>query len=217
MAIKNCIECNIECKLDRILKLYLCCECVLLDIYTVISKTSVESSYFLKDEDLIDLKNYNSRGIIYYMKNDIVDRCCMKYNINMNSLSLFLHNMKEEKEEKRLMRKTKKNIITLERRSRLKDALSKVGLTYRRESMLCDKYLEGQINSVEEVVEKMCHVKFLQEYCNINECRREAFILSKKEDLDCSVSEYAEIIALNKYSNGKYPDVYPWQNNINII
>ena len=55
------------------------------------------------------------------------------------------------------------------------------------------------------------------------ECKHDAYISQQKEIKagyfpDCSVFDEAEYIALNKYSNGKYPDIYPWQkNNDNII
>jgi hypothetical protein len=57
--------------------------------------------------------------------------------------------------------------------------------------------------------------KYLYEYCHMNECRNIAYEHYRAEKEagyypDMSVSEHAEMIALEKYSNGKYPDTFPW-------
>ncbi len=51
----------------------------------------------------------------------------------------------------------------------------------------------------------------------MDECKSEAYD-DYNEELragyypDCSVFDRAEDLALNRYSNGHYPVVYPWQN-----
>jgi hypothetical protein len=63
----------------------------------------------------------------------------------------------------------------------------------------------------------MCQMKYLFEYCHMDECKSEAYD-DYNEELragyypDCSVFDRAEDLALNRYSNGHYPVVYPWQN-----
>ena len=44
----------------------------------------------------------------------------------------------------------------------------------------------------------MCEMKYLYEYCNMDECRQ----IESEEYL-------AEMLALNMYSNGKYPATFP--------
>ena len=61
----------------------------------------------------------------------------------------------------------------------------------------------------------MCEMKYLYEYCHMDECRQIAYeeYLAEKNDgyyPDMSVSDRAEMIALDKYSNGKYPEIFPW-------
>ena len=59
-------------------------------------------------------------------------------------------------------------------------------------------------------------MKYLFEYCHMDECKQIAYE-NQRDELragyfpDCSVFDDAEYIALNKYSNGKYPSVFPWQ------
>lgn len=62
----------------------------------------------------------------------------------------------------------------------------------------------------------MCEMKYLFEYCHMDDCKQEAYEeyieeLNAGYFLDCSVFERAEEIALNKYSNGYYPAIFPWQ------
>ena len=50
----------------------------------------------------------------------------------------------------------------------------------------------------------------------MDDCKQIAYDNQRKELMagyipDCPVFEDAEYIALKKYSNGKYPTVYPWQ------
>ena len=50
----------------------------------------------------------------------------------------------------------------------------------------------------------------------MKDCLHEAEKMQDEEKyegyiLDCSVFDQAEGIALKKYSNGKYPDIFPWQ------
>ena len=85
----------------------------------------------------------------------------------------------------------------------------------RNDSELCREFIDGKISNISEVVERMCEMKYLYDYCYMEECKDEAYeeyIEEKKYKGYCwfRVSERAEEIALNKYSGGKYPDVFPW-------
>ena len=44
-------------------------------------------------------------------------------------------------------------------------------------------------------------MKYLFDYCNMKECYNKIY-----EEL----FDEAELLALKTYSNGKYPDIYPW-------
>ena len=113
-------------------------------------------------------------------------------------------------------RKLNKEEKCLKRKELLIKALNKVGLELREDSELCKKYISGENkNNKKLVVERMCQMKYLFEYCHMDECKQEAHnnyieTINLGYFPDCSVFEEAEMIALKKYSNGKYPIVFPW-------
>ena len=102
------------------------------------------------------------------------------------------------------------------RKNRLINELGKYKLDLRDDSVLCQNYIHGNKKyDLDEIVLRMCEMKYLYEYCHMDECRDIAYEQYKAEKdagyyPDMSVSEHAEMIALNKYSNGKYPDTFPW-------
>jgi hypothetical protein len=110
----------------------------------------------------------------------------------------------------------KKEEKCLKRKVLLTKALTKAGLELREDSKLCKKYISGEIKeNKNNIVERMCQMRYLFEYCNMNECKEEAYnnqieIFNAGYFPDCSVFEEAEFIALDKYSNGKYPKIFPW-------
>lgn len=101
--------------------------------------------------------------------------------------------------------------------SELTNALKKVKLTIRKDSKLCKQYIEGTLNNgmdIDDVVQRMCEMKFLYDYCDMNKCLIRAEKSNDKEfDAgyfpDTSVFDLAEMFALEKHG-GKYPDVFPW-------
>ena len=138
----------------------------------------------------------------------------------MDELDGFLQLKKQEKEEKSNARRTKiwenKNAKEALQRNKLIQALQIAGLELRNDSVLCKKYIDGKSDyDLDESVLRMCEMKYLYEYCHMNECRNIAYehYRSEKEAgyyPDMSVSDHAEMIALEKYSNGKYPEIFPW-------
>ena len=116
-----------------------------------------------------------------------------------------------------------------ERQQQMNNALQEAGLELRSDSKLCQKYIDGEPVNLADVVKRMCQMRYLYDYCNMNECRNIAYNKYKKSqyneynrydddgnnDYDerpqYTVSDMAEKIALQKYSNGKYPDKFPWQ------
>jgi len=100
----------------------------------------------------------------------------------------------------------------MDRKQELKTELSNKGLVLRNDSVLCDEYIEGTSeNSLEYIVQKMCEMKYLYEYCNMKACKKKA-----RRDADMHyyypgmITDLATSMALNKYSNGVFPDVFPW-------
>lgn len=110
----------------------------------------------------------------------------------------------------------KKEEKCLKRKEILTKALTKAGLELREDSELCKKYISGEIKeNKKNIVERMCQMKYLFEYCHMNECKEKAYnnqieTFNAGYFPDCSVFEDAEMIALEKYSNGKYPKIFPW-------
>lgn len=62
----------------------------------------------------------------------------------------------------------------------------------------------------------MGEMRYLYEYCHMNEYRNEAYNQMREEralfgHCDFSLQDMAEEIALLKYSRGRSPTVFPWQ------
>ena len=107
---------------------------------------------------------------------------------------------------------------TVELRTReLTKLLKSRGLELRTDSALCSKYIEGTTElNPEYIVQRMCEMKYLYDYCNMKRIKKQVYYKSinsnkYKADLESSVSVEAEKIALEKYSGGKYPDKFPWE------
>jgi len=85
------------------------------------------------------------------------------------------------------------------RKKKLKQVLKNSGLELRSDSKLCGGYIEGKIKdkTIPEIVERMCQVKYLFDYCDMKK------YLHKYHNFDKS-----ERKILKKY--GEYPDEWPW-------
>ena len=233
----NCIECNnkkgiLRKKLNKIV----CKDCMSLNKYILISWTKAKKEYFLKDDDLVNLKVYYGaaafgNGIASYCtKEQLIQKACEIHNTTPEQLENILTNIFEQKQNS----KKRKNIFCphnglfkltpqfeknkqAKRTNELIKALEDAGLELRSDSVLCKKYIESDTDyTLDECVERMCQMKYLFEYCHMNECKSEAYkeyqeVLMDGCFPDFTVFNRAEGIALNKYSNGCYPNVYPWQ------
>jgi len=142
---------------------------------------------------------------------------------NIYDVVIFIKNEKQ----RQIMLENEKR----ERQQQVINALQEAGLELRSDSKLCQKYIDGEPVNLADVVKRMCQMRYLYDYCNMNECRNIAYNKYKKSqnneyyrynDDQCNdddyderpqytVSDMAEKIALQKYSNGKYPDKFPWQ------
>ena len=222
---KLCVECNEKGKLNSKLNKIICNECRNLDKYTLITKTFSKKEYLLKDDELAELNSIEANSsygpATYYIKSDIINKACEKHNTDYNELNNTITKILEEKTKLKEINKIKKNKIKKIKQTKKKEelivALNNAGLVLRNDSVLCEKYIENDTEyTLDEVVERMCQMKYLYEYCHMDECKNIAY-KNQKEELrqgyypDCTVAEQAEYIALKKYSNGKYPNVYPWQ------
>lgn len=226
---KSCIECGeSKTKKAKARDFYLCEICSELDKYKLIYKTHIKNKYFITENELEEYDNYivkQDRGypnMTLYKISDVKDVFCSKYKINRNNNFAIvnkMNNLQEEKERKSIERKERikknKKDRANKRKIKLVKALKDYGLTLRKDSKLCCGYIDGTIKdwSIKEIVQRMCQMKYLYEYCNMNDCYQKAYDDQQRElnagyFPDCTVFERAEMIALNTY--GEYPTVWPW-------
>jgi hypothetical protein len=107
------------------------------------------------------------------------------------------------------------------RKQELETKLKSRGLEFRTDSALCAKYLQGTTDlNVDFIVDRMCQMKYLYEYCHMEQIKSQVykeFIRTRSTGTkpESNVTSIAEKRALDTYSNGNYPDIYPWEKNKN--
>lgn len=220
----SCEECHskkgsLRARVSKIL----CKDCNILDKYVTFTKTESKKRYLLTDAELGRLNEYVAKSpygmATYYLKNQVLELACIKHNSSPDEVENKIMEFKRIKEEERYRRR---QIKQNKRKEILINELNKVGLNLRGDSVLCQDYIYGNDSEdLEWIVNRMCQMKYLFEYCHMNECKDEAYkeyrnIRAMGEHPDFKVFERAEDIALEKYSNGKYPKVFPWLKNLNI-
>ena len=225
MPIK-CFECNEVRGLFRSrFEQHICKGCFASPKYTLVTKTNCKKIYNLTEDDLCGLVEYQGKcaygDATYYTKDAIIHCSCVKHNTTPEDLENTLLNIKLErehaKEAKRQQRTQKEQMKQEKRRYKLLEALNKAGLDLRNDSVLCQQYMNGTSDySLDYIVRRMSQMKFLFDYCHMDECRDIAYEehtdeLQNGYFPDCSVFDRAEDIALSKYSNGRYPDNFPWR------
>jgi hypothetical protein len=108
-------------------------------------------------------------------------------------------------------------ILSSERRSQLSSELKKVHVELRSDSKLCNGYIDGSLDNwtISQIIKRMCEMKFLYEYCDMNaayEKAKQNFYNSRYDRYERyntqEIFEDAERIALRR-SNG-YPKIFPW-------
>lgn len=228
---KKCVECGeVKTKKAKARNIYLCGECIDMDKYKLISKTQIEKLYFITEDDLVGCISYIvKQGMGYpnatlYIVSDVKDKFCFVYNVyrNNDAINHKMQELKENKERISLERKKRiaeRKINSAEKRkTNLVNALKEYNLNLRNDSKLCNGYIDGTIEdwTIKQIVHRMCQMKYLYDYCNMDECCAEAYEEQQEEYRagyfpDCTVFEQAELIALDRY--GKYPDVWPWLKN----
>jgi len=103
-------------------------------------------------------------------------------------------------------------------RTELEAELYKKGLEFRPDSGLCAKYINGDTDlSLDYVVQRMCEMKYLYEYCDMKSIRAQVYNdyvnSGYVKDYEGTITTQAEKIALQTYSNGTYPLTFPWEKN----
>ena len=229
---KLCVECNNKGRLVKRLNIIVCIECNKLDKYTLITKTNAKLNYFLTEDDLDDDNLISYEGKIgygpatYFTIHDIKYKVCNKHNVNINEcehlINKLINDKKKRKEERRLKGNAKIEVNRDKRKDSLVNALHKAGLELRSDSELCSKYIIGEFenskssNIIEKIVKRMCQMKYLYEYCHMEECKDKVYEERNKYRNSnyyefSSISDDAELMALDKYSNSNYPTIFPWQ------
>lgn len=127
--------------------------------------------------------------------------------------------------EEREMEEKQKIIQEEQRRKKLIKALNKAGLKLRSDSKFCKKYILGDFDDIDKVVERMCQMKYLYDYQDMKielsitsddrtRCYEEMLSGDGNVDFyydipDVSVFQETEDRILDKIK--KYPEIYPWQ------
>jgi len=222
---KICNECNINIgKKSSYYNMILCNLCNELDKYKLMCKTDVKKTYLLNDKDLDDIEYYEVKNphyrcassMLLYNKKDIINKCVEKYVVNYEDVYKFIEVIKEDRKIKNEKKKETIKKKKEQRKEILVDALKEYKLTLRADSQLCEEYINGRLKnmSIDDIVQRMCQMRFLYEYCDFNKCYNEAKKI-KYEDHnyeyeDMPLFNIAEVIALKKC--GGYPDVFPWMS-----
>lgn len=110
--------------------------------------------------------------------------------------------------------KSKKVELKTELETRLNDR----GIEFRPDSVLCAKYINGKTDlSLDYIVQRMCEMKYLYEYCNMKSIRAQVYMdyvnSGYVKNYEGTITTQAEKIALQTHSNGIYPDKFPWEND----
>lgn len=122
-----------------------------------------------------------------------------------------LHKEYEKQEQRFQYLKSTKS----ERKKVIIKALSDKGVELRTDSNLCKKYINQDEGDLYEIVERMCELKYLYEYCDMRKELRKVEhdhieTLNAGYYPDCSVFQEAEDNIIRRL-NG-YPSKYPWQH-----
>jgi hypothetical protein len=211
-----------------------------------ITKSAAKHDYFLTDADLANIPSTEKRNprfrsaapMILYKEDDIKSAFCHKHGItadagpiadavsgvNVGSVEAKIKSLKAQKEEKSAKMKAGKAKKRQGREDELVAALTDAGLNLRSDSKLCHGYIDGTLTdvwTVPQIVKRMCQVKYLFEYCNIdsflNDLRKEYREWGEYYNSEDLFDE-AETKALRKRraeTGSAYPDIWPWQREAN--
>ena len=90
-------------------------------------------------------------------------------------------------------------------------------------SLKCYKSLFKYVNKekfldLDKVVQCICKIKYLDEYCHFYDIKKDLFLnkiydSKTNNEIDSEINFIAEKIALDTWSHGIYPVIFPWENN----
>jgi hypothetical protein len=216
---------------------YLCEQCILffrnIDSDTLIFKSYVKD-WFIKPDLLNPIEksfiNRYHKKTTQYKLADVIYFFCLKYGINQDDPCSIITKRnqlikeRENRAKKREENKRKNEPIRLkkeaEKRNKrqeiLVNALNRYGLELRSDSQLCNGYIDGTIKdwSLDEIVERMCQMKYLFEYMNMKYYLDKIYHEQKMEREFSkyyptqTVFEEAEEYVLSKIKG--YPKTWPW-------
>ena len=159
----------------------LCKDCKFSDKYRLIYLSTAKTNYFLTEKELKLLDSFeggikNRRQTKLLRENDVKAFFCLKHSITGEEISNKLVELKGKRNDK------KRSKIE-DRKSRLESALADSGLTLRADSTLCQKYIDGTIRdwSLEGVVHRMCQMRYLFEYADMDKYLEKAHKLNAEE------------------------------------
>ena len=66
--------------------------------------------------------------------------------------------------------------MNTDRKKELEKKLQSRGLEFRLDSALCSKYVDGTTDlHIDFIVERMCQMKYLYEYCNMKQIKSQVY------------------------------------------
>lgn len=231
LGIKNtkCEECyKQKGNIHDLFQIRLCVKCKQLPKYKLICKTDAKNKYYLADDDLIELSVLKVKNPHYsrasdmklFSEFDVIAKACEKHECILCELNGILKDICKDKNKMAISKQKKKQIKMDKRKYELLEALQKVGLELRNDSNLCSGYIRGSIVdwTIDEIVERMCQMKYLYEYCDFQKYFNKAKQKREKQrELDRmlhmrtyfneSLFDHAERLALKEHN---YPPIYPW-------
>lgn len=204
----------------------LCKKCTKKNEYKLISRESAHIKYGVNDNELLKIKNivranynYNRRPEYpkkYYLEREVrlmINEPLLAERKLMMPESSFCRNYysREAREDYDVygLEDDKKR----KRRNELMMALKKYGLTLREDSIICNKYICGNIEkNIDEIVEKMCTMKYLFEYTDYSNIMRKLMIKKRYTFVAYNNHEFRAIgkkQALED-TDGNWPESWPW-------
>ncbi len=212
-------------KFSNLHNILLCNICKDSPDYINICKSLAKTKYFLTDADLTDLKSTKVKNPHYksgppmtlFCEKDIINIFCAKYEIETAEIPTQLTALEDRKEQASIKMAEARRRARAIRKEKLTEALAEYKLTIRTDSKLCQGYISGNIKESEwpisSIVQRMCHMKYLFDYCNMSQCITQAYQEQEEEweagyKPDVPIFDHAEDIALRKH--GPYPEQFPW-------
>lgn len=196
------------------------CECVYKS--EIMQFTVVLPDEFLEYNIGDEIINYNWNTQVYMHDNirlstndnEIKTNNNLEKHVNMFTvLSAIVVDIKDSIENTNFIdllgESIKKENVRIERTILLTDRLNKSGLEYRMDCVLCNNFIfRGSDDySVEYIINELCKMKYLCEYCHYDDFIEQAKLTGRYD------RESIKKEALNVYSKGVYPAIFPWKNS----